>query len=311
MRRLPPLNALRAFEAAARHLHFGRAADELAVTPTAISHQVRLLEGLLGVALFRRLPRPLSLTPEGAALFPVLRDELDRMADEIAALRAVPASEPLIVSCSQSFAVRWLMPRLAALREATGLDLDIEADDHMVDLHAGSVDFAIRYVAAPASDLAAHTLFRDSFVPVCAPAVLERHGPVRRPADVMRLPLVLWRWTPRRADAPSWERWLHVAAAVDPDCAGMELPTPALRLSGEAHAIEAALGGHGVSLASDVGVSLDVQAGRLTQASPIGIPGLTFHAVHRKDFRRADDVRQFVAWVRAHVDAAGTTGGRE
>jgi LysR family transcriptional regulator, glycine cleavage system transcriptional activator len=300
MRKLPPLHALRAFEAAARHLNFSRAADELALTPTAISHQVRLLEETLNVSLFRRFPRPLALTAEGAALFAPLRDALDRMAEAVAVAKGGAAHEPLTVSCAHSFALRWLMPRVAALREATGLELAIDADDRMVDLHAGTVDLAIRYIAAPSRDFAHHALFRDRFVPVAAPSLVAAHGMPADPAGVLRLPLVFWRWKARRADAPSWERWLVEAMPS----AAPALPPPALRLSEEAHAIEAALAGQGVALASDVEVALEVEAGRLVQVSPVGIPGLTFFAVHRKAHRRAPDIARFTGWARAEVSPA-------
>lgn len=299
MRRLPPLHALRAFEAAARHGHFAKAAQELALTPTAISHQVRLLEDLLGCSLFRRFPRPLRLTHQGEALFPVLRDGLDRFAQAIDGIK-VP-SQHLTVSSNHSFAMRWLMPRLSRLRDGTGIDLEIDADDRMVDLHAGTVDFAIRYVAAPPSAFTAHALFRDTFAPFCAPSLLATHGAPQRPGAIFRLPLVSWRWKTKRSDAPSWERWLGHAAASDQAYAGQALPRPALRLSEEAHAIEAAISGLGVALVSEFELSLDIAAGRLVRLSPIGLPDLTFFAVHVKSSRRAAEVSRFAEWVRAEI----------
>lgn len=300
MRRLPPLHALRAFEAAARHSHFTKAAQELALTPTAISHQVRLLEDMLGCRLFRRFPRPMRLTQEGEALFPVLRDGLDSFAEAIDAIRT-SAPGHLTVSCNHSFAMRWLMPRLCALNEATGIELAIEADDRMVDLHAGSVDFAIRYVAAAAREAAAHEMFRDTFAPFCAPSLLSRYGVPDGAADLLRLPLVSWRWKTKRIDAPSWERWLAQVAAGDAALDGLKLPSPAIRLSEEAHAIEAAINGQGVALISEIEVSLDVAAGRLVRVSPVAIPDLTFFAVHLRSSGRAAEIRRFVEWARAQV----------
>jgi len=230
----------------------------------------------------------------------MLRDGLDRFAAAIDGIRA-PFAGHLTVSCNHSFAMRWLMPRLSALRETTVIDQAIKADDRMVDLHAGTVDFAIRYVAAPAREIVAREMIRNTFAPFCAPSLLARHGPPQRPADVLHLPLVFWRWKTERRDAPSWERWLAAASASDSGCAAVELPSPTIRLSEEAHAIEAALNGQGVALVSEIEVSLDVAAGRLVRVSPVGIPDLTFFAVHLKSSRRAGEINRFVEWARGQV----------
>ncbi|MDF9304581.1 LysR family transcriptional regulator [Tritonibacter mobilis] len=202
MRRLPPLHALRAFEAAARHLHFARAAAELHLTPTAISHQIRLLEEILGVKLFHRYPRPIRLSAEGAALYPVLREGFDRMADVIAALSEPDARRPLTVSVTVAFASLWLMRRLPALRNEAGLNLKVEADNQPVDLSGGDVDFAVRYARQPGPEGHWLALFEDRLVPLCAPDLLCRH-PVARDADVLGLPLIAYRWSggrrPRQA----------------------------------------------------------------------------------------------------------------
>ena len=153
MRRLPPLHALRAFEAAARHLHFARAAAELHLTPTAISHQIRQLEEILQVKLFHRYPRPIRLSAEGTALYPVLRESFDRMSSAIAGLSQPDTDRPLTVSVTVAFASLWLMRRLPALRSQTGLNLKVEADNQPEDLSGSDVDFAIRdAVRSPDSD---------------------------------------------------------------------------------------------------------------------------------------------------------------
>lgn len=300
MRRLPPLHALRAFEAAARHLHFGRAAEELHLTPTAISHQVRLLEELTGTKLFLRYPRPMRLTDDRAALFPVLRDALDRIADAVDGMAHGAVGRPLIVSVNLSFASRWLLPRLQRLKAETGIELAVEGDDTPVDLHAGTVDFAIRYAAAVPRDFAAHPMFTDRMIPVCAPSVLARYGPVSRPSDLSRFPLVHFRWKMKRLNAPSWERWFAHAAEGDHAAASVTAPR-ALQLSEELHALEAAIAGQGVSLASDVQVELDIAAGRLVVPIDLGLPGSTFRAVHLKSLRRAAEVRRFAEWATVQV----------
>jgi LysR family transcriptional regulator, glycine cleavage system transcriptional activator len=298
MRRLPPLHALRAFEAAARHLHFAKAAEELALTPTAISHQVKLLEDLLGHQLFIRFPRPMRLTPEGAKLFPVLRDGLDRFAEAIDGLTAAPHAEPISVSVPHSFGARWFVPRLAKLKEDTGLDVVLEADDKFVELHARTVDCAIRYPATPPKGLVAHAITSDRTVPVCTPALMAKHGGApAKPSELIRLPLIHYRWKTSRRDAPSWERWLIEAESVEPGVASASVAS-GIRLSEEAHGIEAALAGQGVALASNVEVSRDVAEGRLVIPLDIGIPGLTFFLCHLKGHRRSAEMDALAQWMK-------------
>src|SRR5246127_3075063 len=146
MQKLPPLVELRAFDAAARHLSFKKGAAELGVTPTAISHQIRLLERYCGRALFRRRPRPLSLTQAGARLFPVIRDGLEAFATALGAIRRHGDRQPLRVTTTNAFASRWLVPRLSRWRKVRpDAPLDVIGTDSVIDLRAGDADVAIRY----------------------------------------------------------------------------------------------------------------------------------------------------------------------
>jgi LysR family glycine cleavage system transcriptional activator len=146
MRKLPPLGSLRAFEAAARHRSFKQAAEELGVTPTAISHQIRLLEKTCGQALFQRRPRPLVLTPPGERLFPILRNGFDSFANAIASLSECDEQSPLRVTCPIAFAGRWFVPRLSQWREAhPSIPFEIIGTDAVVDLRSRAADLAIRY----------------------------------------------------------------------------------------------------------------------------------------------------------------------
>ncbi len=147
-RKLPPLNALRAFEAAARHLSISKAADELNVTPAAVSHQVKALESFLGIILFRRLNRALMLTDAGQTILPGLRDGFDHLALAIDKLAAMRHGDVLSISTSPSFAAKWLVPRLDRFRAGhPQLELRIDATDRVVDLDRGEADIAIRYGA--------------------------------------------------------------------------------------------------------------------------------------------------------------------
>ena len=154
MRKLPPLASLRAFEAAARHLSFRKAAAELGVTPTAVSHQVRLLEETCGEELFRRRPRPLALSPAGERLFPVLRSGFDAFGLAIATLSQDVEHPPLRVTCTNAFAGRWLVPRLSFWRKANPtIPLEIIGTNAVLDLRIGEADLALRYARAVHSDL--------------------------------------------------------------------------------------------------------------------------------------------------------------
>ncbi|MGI3166876.1 LysR substrate-binding domain-containing protein [Pseudooceanicola sp. 200-1SW] len=292
MRRLPPLHALRAFEAAARHLHFTRAAAELHLTPTAISHQVRQLEETLGVKLFHRYPRPMRLTDEGAALYPVLRDSFDRMAGAIDGLSRPDTTRPLTVSVTLAFASLWLMRRMPQLQRDTGLHLQVEADNRPVDLSEHLVDLALRYAAEPRGPDLWLPLFEDRLAPYCAPELLQRQA-APGDADILRLPLIQYRWSGGTEAPPSWQRWCHAA--------GLDSTPPAIaqQYSEELNAIDAALAGQGVVLASSVLAASALAEGRLIRLSKTDLPGRTFWAVCLRDHPRQAEIDRFVAWARA------------
>ncbi|HEX5513007.1 MAG TPA: LysR substrate-binding domain-containing protein [Gammaproteobacteria bacterium] len=297
MRSLPPLNALRAFEAAARHQSFQLAANELHVTPTAISHQIRHLEELLGCALFQRRPRPVRLTSAGQQLFPALRDGLDRIATAVTAVRTATGRGPLIVTTTPAFASRWLIPRLGALREACGgCGLAVEASEAVLDLHAGEADFAIRYARSPDPELECHPLFRDRYVPVCSPALL-RSGKLKTPADLANHTLIHFQWKREDPAAPTWRCWASHAQRLFP---GAPLPDTdtGLRFSEENHAIEAALLGQGIALLSEVLVSQELTNGMLIRALDLPIDGMTFYAMYPADTSRRESIERLVDLIR-------------
>src|SRR5437868_10080507 len=184
MQKLPPLVELRAFDAAARHLSFKKAAAELGVTPTAISHQIRLLERYCGRALFRRRPRPLALTEAGARLFPIIHDGLEAFATAIATVKRDRDKQVLRVTTTNAFASRWLVPRLPRWsREHRDTPLDVIGTDSVIDLQAGDADVAIRYATnrkAPRDGIA-EEFVTDRFWPVCNPQLFS---PEKRPGRV-------------------------------------------------------------------------------------------------------------------------------
>lgn len=294
MRRLPPLHSLRAFEAAARHLHFAAAADELGLTPTAISHQVRQLEAMLGVSLFHRSPRPIHLTAAGARLYPELRDSLDRIAAAIVRISDEAEEAPLHLSVTVAFASRWLMPRLADLRRQTGLPITIEADDLPVDLRSSRIDVAIRYSVAPVADAESHRLFLDRMVPVAAPELVQT-GALLSPVEVLALPLLHYRWKNNFANAPSWAHWQRFADA------SASKPNVDQFLSEEIHAIDAAVAGHGAALVSEVLVSDLLEAGKLVLLSNVVLPGPAYWMVFLPNHPARERFTVLLDWIRRQV----------
>jgi len=208
MKRLPPLIELRAFEAVARHLSFKAAAAELGVTPTAISHQIKLLEQHCGQPLFRRRPRPLALTWAGEHLFPVMRDGFESFADALAIVRARVASGRLRVTATNAFAARWLVPRLPRWRqEHPRLRLDIVGTDAVLNLGTREADVAIRYARTPPSDGHSLELVRDAFHVVGSASLVDTTRRLLSPADLARFPLIECEWRPTDTEAPNWQRW--------------------------------------------------------------------------------------------------------
>lgn len=299
MRKLPPLRALHAFEAAARHHSFAAAANELGVTPTAISHQIRQLEEACGVKLFQRRPRPLLLTSAGARLYPALRNGFDALASAMALLAEEDAQTPLRVTSPNAFASKWLVPRLPKWREENpAVALEIIGTDAVLDVRAGATDVAIRYARRPPLDLMAHEVFRDTFIPVCSPRLLEQHGPIERAADLLRFPLIHYDWINGDPDAPTWRQWLAVARSIDPD---FNPPEKAWDLSfrEELLAIDAVIGGQGVAICSDVVVSNELRSGQLVKVHPLALPGYGFYLISMPHNPQAPVIEAFSTWMRA------------
>lgn len=299
MQKLPPLIELRAFDAAARHLSFKKAAAELGVTPTAISHQIRLLEQHCGRTLFRRRPRPLSLTEAGARLFPAVRSGLEGFAVAIAAVKRDSSQQPLRVTTTNAFASRWLVPRLPMWRKLhPEVLLDVIGTDSVLDLQAGDGDVAIRYAtgrAAPADGIV-EPLMSDTFWPLCNPRLLST-GQLKRPAELANHVLIHSYWAPADREPPTWQRWLATARRRwrgVPDFKDMQH----LSFREELHAIEAVIAGQGVGIFSDVLVAHELASGTLVKAFDLSLPGYCFYVVRRAGQPREKTMQAFSSWVR-------------
>jgi len=298
MRKLPPLRALHAFEAVARHQSFAAAARELGVTPTAVSHQIRQLEEACGIKLFQRRPRPLLLTSAGARLYPALRDGFDALASAVALLADDDVQAPLRVTSPSAFASKWLVPHLSQWREQhPTVPLDIIGTDAVLDVRAGDADVAIRCARKPPLDFVSYEVFRDTYVPVCSPRLLERHGPVERAADLLRLPLIHYHWPNGDPEAPTWPQWQTVARSIDPDFKPLERILE-LSFREDLHAIDAVVSGQGVGLCSDLVVSNELKNGLLVKAHPLSLPGYGFYLLSMPHSPRAADIEAFSAWLR-------------
>jgi LysR family transcriptional regulator, glycine cleavage system transcriptional activator len=295
VRRLPPLGALRAFEAAARHLSFKEAAKELGLTPTAISHQIRLLEKYCGETLFHRRPRPLALSDAGARLYPAIRDGFDVFASALASLAGGAQAKPLRVTTTSAFASRWLVPRLSLWRDVhADVALSIIGVDRVVKLDVDEADIAIRY-ARSAPHGASHEIFRDQFYPVCSPKLLAKGPTIRRAGDLAGYPLIHFDWFANDPTSPNWKRWFEMASADDPRARqGCEI---ALSFREELHAIEAALAGQGIALCSDVIVADDLASGSLVKALDLALPGYGFYPVYATSHPRHATIEVFVHWI--------------
>jgi len=288
---LPPLAALRAFEAAARHQSFKKAAAEIAVTPTAISHQVRLLEETLGVRLFDRKPRQVVLTQAGQELYPVLRDGFVSFANAIDRVRRRKTSRGLTVSVLPSFAAKWLLRRLPDFQKRhPDIHLHLHTSAEVVDLASGTVDAAIRYGRGPHHGLVVQTMFRETFAPLCSPAL-----GIQGFDDLSRATLLHLDWLNPDDVTPTWERWAEVNGVKGLGTSG------GISFSDDTHAIQAAIAGQGVVLASPAMAREEINAGLLTMPFDLYLEGHNYHFVHTGRGNNRGEVEMFGDWLLAEV----------
>lgn len=239
--RLPPLHLLAAFEAAARHLSFTRAAAERFVTQSAMSRQMRALEDELGVPLFQRRHRALVLTPEGQRLFAACSAVLAQLRGTLAEIRAPARREVLALTTTPGLASLWLIPRLPRFtREHPGVDVRLDASFERRHLVGEGFDIAIRYGRLAATD--GQPLFAEAMQPVCSPALLQAGPPLRTPEDLRRHTLLQVQMSPADGMPLEWEPWLQAVGL------GRFEPAATLTFSGYGEAVAAAVAGQGVAL---------------------------------------------------------------
>lgn len=315
--RLPPLSAMRAFEAASRHLSFKKAAEELHVTPAAISQQIKALEDYLGVQLFCRLTRALEITPQGAAMLPKVRQGFECFAAAVDCTRQ-PGEGVLTVTAPPSFAARWLVPRLprfAALHPEVKLRLSSSGDavdrrgetrflaDEAADLRVASSTLAIRYGTGKYPGFHVEQILAPDCVPVCSPLLPTAERPLRTPADLCRHVLIHDETIDDQEHQPNWREWLSHAGVSGVDAEGGP------RFSNAVLAVEAALDGQGVALALKPLVEADVAAGRLLVPFKMSVPSpYSYFLVMRKVVADRGSAAAFRNWLLAEAQSPNLLG---
>jgi LysR family glycine cleavage system transcriptional activator len=295
---LPPLSALRAFEAAARHMSFSRAATELHVTPAAISHQIHALEEDLGIRLFHRMNRSIELTASAKVLLPGLTEAFAGIQSSVRRLRAHNDTGTLTVTASPSFAAKWLVLRLHRFQEkCPEVDARISATDAVVDIAKGDYDIAIRYGAGRYPGLEVELLMKNEVFPACSPQLLTNGPPLRTPADLPAHALIHDQAIERDPLAPTWPMWLKAAGVKNvPATSGISFNNMHL-------ALDAAIAGHGVVLAQNTIAAADLAAGRLVRLFSLALPDqFAYYIVTAPGALERPKVRAFRDWLRCEAD---------
>jgi LysR family glycine cleavage system transcriptional activator len=293
--KLPPLAPLRAFEAAARHLSFTRAAEELHVTQGAISQQVKQLEEYLGFALFHRRPRKLALTAEGGAFQEVVGNALRQISDKAESLKSSRDSGPVTVSVVPSFAAKWLIPRLTAFRQAhPDIPVRVDANHDRVDLRDGEVDLAVRFTWRKFPDLHSVELFRDRVFPVCSPDLVREGRAPRTLEDLANVVLLHDNATMWDESACDWEYWARAVGLKNIDVRSGPGFTQGDMV------LQAAMLGDGVALTRSSLAELDLASGRLVKPLDISIPCPWAHyVVCLEESLDRPNIRAFYDWLLA------------
>jgi len=284
-----PLNGLKAFEAAARHLSFTRAADELHVTQAAVSHQVKTLEQRLGVKLFRRLPKSLRLTDEGQALLPELRDAFERIARALNRVTSAQGAAALSVTTLTTFALTWLVSRLPRFQARhPDIEVRLNTTGRLVDFAREDVDVAVRYGDGNWPGLNVEKMFEDELTPLCGRTHKDR---LRRPEDLRDVPL-LDASPPEPASVGDWPTWLRAAGIA-------QLPvTRGATFDSTKIAAQAAIDGMGVAIGSPYLFAEDIAAGRLFQPFPLTVRnGKTYWLVCAEGTATRPKIKAFREWV--------------
>ncbi len=305
----PGLRSLRAFDAAARHLSFTRAADDMGVTPAAISNQIKELEDQLGVQLFQRTSRTMRLTREGDILAAAAHESIEVLSRALHRLRRLENRNQIRVSSTPSVAAKWLVPRLDNFLEAfPGADVRIDVSNALVDFDRDDVDVAIRFGGGKYPGLRSDLLFNDTLSPVCSPSIITKEKPLREPKDLFRHTLIHLEWQAQGSPWPNWRMWMQAAGIKDFD------EKRGLHFGQTSLTIQAAIDGQGVALGDSNLVADDLAAGRLVKPFDLSLKApdsFSYFVITRSDTKDAPMVNAFRDWCLAeakltenHISAA-------
>ncbi len=296
-RNLPPLNSLPSFEAAARHLSFSKAAEELHVTHGAVSRAVRHLEERLGIQLFVRATRSVTLTPIGSSYAAEVRETLDRLASATVAMTGHQSSGTLNVSTLDAFAAKWLVPRLFRFRRAHGgIDVRLSTSERLADFVTDGMEIGIRYGRGRYPGLRAELLLEEDISPVCSPKLLEGPLPLSTPADLKHQTLI------HDDFHVDWAMWLKTAGVEGVD------PHRGPKFHSSEHVVQAAVQGEGVALGRSPLVADDIATGRLVRPFTVRLPAeLAYYVVYPPRALQRHKIKVFRDWLLA--EAAGEAAG--
>jgi len=311
-RMLPGTRALRTFEAAARHLNFTRAADEVGLTPAAVSYQIKDIEDQLGVVLFTRTSRSIQLTAAGAVLFEATADALDTLQRAAGRARRLTRSAAhLRVSLSPRFATNWLLPRLPRFRAAhPEVELTFDISDTLRDFEADDIDVAIRFGTGRYEGARSNRLFELLIVPVCSPKLIETGPPLNEPRDLVRHnhTLCYVDWKTDTMTWPNWRMWMAAAGVSDE---GFD-DSRCVAFSDSGYVVQAVIEGGAVGLADLDMIAADLAQGRLVRLFDVGVsmaPTYAYHLVYPEGSGEDARVVAFREWLLAETENAGQPGG--
>jgi len=292
-RSLVPLNASRAFEAAARRLSFVEAASELHVTPAAISHHVKQLEDFVGTQLFMRRHRAIELTDAGRACYAPIREAILRIEDTILRTRSAHSDGPIRVRVAACLASKWLLPRLDAFHAAhPGTAIEVTVSTQIYSFKFDEMDAIVRLRAGDFNGFEIDPIMEEDIIPVCSPAFLDRHGPIDTPGDFLRLPLIHDDNLSVVPTFPTWPRWFEAAGVHDAK------PQGGHRFDSSPMAIDAAIEGRGIALGRSALIADDLDAGRLVPLSSFRYPVThSYHIIYPSAAVKTRKIIQFRDWL--------------
>lgn len=296
LRHIPGLQALKAFDAAARHLSFTKAAAELNVTPAAISHQIKELEEQTGIVLFERTSRSMQMTRQGQILRGAVAEALAQLTRGLQRIRELSNPAQLRVTASPSIAAKWLVPRLDGfLTSHQGADVRVDVSSAVLDFERDGIDVAIRFGRGNYEGLKVEKLFSDEVFPVCSPALLKGRKPIREPRDLLQHTLIHLEWEAQGAVWPNWKMWMQAAGIPDfDDSRGLHFNQTSL-------ALQAAIDGHGVALGDTTLAADDLADGRLVKPFDLALKSpaqFAYFLIVSDESQKRPIVQSFMSWVR-------------